>query len=353
MLKKVLLMIAVMIFAFSCSSPSNPNNGGTGDTGDGSIIDEGSGTSNPTTIADFLNKHAGRYYYQSDNGHIYVEERIENGKIYDTSLSEEGLEITGTMTLSKSDNKLQIETVQYLEPLNKVIYLYTFNNNGMSKSVKSIYMKDPVSSTTGYKQLAKVNGLEKYAGAYYNYYYSSPQVQPEKSINFIIDNNGYIYVPIPEQIQIQIKNITLNGDNLVIQMTQVVPEENGQSYTYNVEQSIILKNNYFIENYTKVNGEYQRLYEYNKSDLLTPYIGDYDSADGNITLMVKSNKPTLIINTQGYSDGILLGNTLTISAYISENNYKKYVILFSDDKQTATYTDPDTQQKVTLTKQGA
>ena len=27
MLKKVLLMIAVMIFAFSCSSPSDPNNG--------------------------------------------------------------------------------------------------------------------------------------------------------------------------------------------------------------------------------------------------------------------------------------------------------------------------------------
>ncbi|MCZ9896557.1 hypothetical protein OFP91_00740 [Brachyspira hyodysenteriae] len=352
MIKKVLLIAAFIIFAVSCSkTPTNPNNGNTGDSG---IINGGSGTTEPTAISDFLKNHSGRYYYQYDDGSFYVREKIENGKIYDMSSSEEDVEITGNMILL--DNKLQIETVKYYEPLNKVIYLYTFNNNGISKSTKNIYEKEPVSSTTGYKQLAKVNGLEKYAGAYYNYYYKSSgglPPQPEKNINIIIDNNGYIYAQISEQIQIQINNITLNGDTLVIKMSQVVPRENGQSYTYNVEQSMIFKNNYAIDNNIKVNGEYQGLDEYNKSDLLTSYIGDYNSTDGSgITLMVKSNKPTLIINSIVYSDGILLGNTLTISAYISSNNYKKYVIVFSDDKKTATYTDPDTQ-KVTLTKQGA
>ncbi|MCZ9956934.1 hypothetical protein [Brachyspira hyodysenteriae] len=62
------------------------------------------------------------------------------------SSSEEDGEITGNMILL--DNKLQIETVKYYGPLNKVIYLYTFNNNGISKSTKNIYEKEPVSSTT-------------------------------------------------------------------------------------------------------------------------------------------------------------------------------------------------------------
>lgn len=348
MLKKVLLIAAALILAISCSeSPTDPNNN---NTGDGDLIDEGSGTTNPTEISAFLNEHAGRYYSQYDKS-ISIRERIEDGKIYnDMYSSEENLEITGTMTLL--DNKLQIETTNYSKPLNKLIYLYTFNNNGISKSIKDIYEKEPVSSTTGYRQLAKVNGLEKYAGTYYNYsYMSSGELppQPEKSIYLIIDNSGYIYVPISEQAQVQIKNIALNGNNLVMEMSHTMTE-NGQSYTYNVEQSIIFKNNYIIENYIKVNGEYQQLYDYKKSDLLTPYIGDYNSTDGSdITLMVKSNKPTLIINSTGYSDGILLGNTLTISAYISENNYKEYVIVFSDNNQTATYTKPDGTE-VILTK---
>ncbi|WP_020003459.1 hypothetical protein [Brachyspira innocens] len=355
MIKKVLLIAAALILAISCSknNPTTPtNNGdtGIGNTGGGSIIEEGTGTSSPTTIADFLKKHEGRYYIQYDKA-INPQEIIENGKIYDISSSEEGVEITGQMTLL--DNKLQIETINYIEPMNKIIYLYTFENNGITKSTKDIYMKEPTSSTSGYKQLAKVNGLEKYAGSYYNYYYGTQNSMPEKSINFIIDNNGYIYTQIPEGVQVQIKNIALNGDNLVMEMSQIITE-NAQSYTYNVELSMIFKDSYMIENYQKLDGEYQNIDDLKKSDLLTPYIGTYNSTDGsNITLMITSYRATLIIGGYGYTSGILLGNTLTTTIGSDANNYKDYVIVFSDDKQTATYTDPDTQQKITLTKQGA
>lgn len=70
-----------MIFAFSCSSPSNPNNGSTGDTGDSGIIDEGSGTTDQTSISDFLKKHSGIYSI-NEEGMENVYYRIENGVMY-------------------------------------------------------------------------------------------------------------------------------------------------------------------------------------------------------------------------------------------------------------------------------
>lgn len=79
-------------------------------------------------------------------------------------------------------------------------------------------------------------------------------------------------------------------------------------------------------------------------------IGTYSSSDGN-TLSINENYTSISGSINIGGNAILInGNTLIIYDY---SNNKKHTIVFSDDKQTATYTDPDTQQKVTLTKQGA
>ena len=49
---------------------------------------------------------------------------------------------------------------------------------------------------------------------------------------------------------------------------------------------------------------------------------------------------------------------MTIAEYISQGEnqhgiYKKHTIVFSNDKQSATYTNPDTQEKTTFTRQSA
>lgn len=112
----------------------------------------------------------------------------------------------------------------------------------------------------------------------------------------------------------------------------------------------LIKDGTLITGDMYANGQLDSI-ELKKSDLLNDYMGtSYSSTDG-VTLMIYEDHADIKGNICQF---ILLGNTMTISEYVqSSYSYKIYTIVFSDDKKTATYTDPDTQKKVTLTKQGA
>ena len=94
--------------------------------------------------------------------------------------------------------------------------------------------------------------------------------------------------------------------------------------------------------------------ELKKSDLINDYIGtSYSSADG-ITLKIYQDYVSIIGSIEFNGSAILIGNTMTIFQYVeSSRTYKRHTIVFSDDKQKATYTKPDNGGTVELTKQGA
>ncbi len=337
MLKKVLLMIAVMIFAFSCSkTPTDPNNGGTGNTGDGGIIDEGSGTSNPTTISDFLKKHSGRYYDEYESGNIIMKDimlRIENGKMYDGTEKTEMDSSKSKITLS--GNKLQIEiTGNDSLKENSGITVLNFANNNIQMFPKQIFKKENFQIPNGYVEVGTVNGAAAYAGSYYQWYQDSSQSPLVKSYVFTIDENGKIYA----RQSMKDWKYELNGNILSYYITE---ENITIKYTFIMEQDRAI-NDGIYEN------DKQMFTEYKKSDLLSTYIGIY-TGEG-ITLTADESdavmNPTLDDHTS-----ILNGNVLTIYEVKYETSaiMKEHKIVFNGDG-TATYTKPDGAGTVTLKK---
>lgn len=351
MLKKVLLMIAVMILAFSCSkTPTDPNNGGTGNTGDGGIIDEGSGTSNPTTIADFLNKHTGRYYVEYNDGSQNVEYVIDGGKIYNYN----NAEVSGTSTLLEKENKLQIYVYGSTEPYserNDRIYIFNFYDNSIKLYEKYVYQKEAFNKPNELVQIQKVNGLSIHEGNYYTWNSGSSQNEYIKNYSFAIDKDGYIY---GDQGMKDV-NPTLQLKGNILEMSYQTKFEDG--LTHSIKASLIFKNNVMIEGDAYIDGKTDDYYrDLKKSDLFNDYIGTYLSEDGLSTFTINNNNAYIDGTTKVNGTSILLGKNMTIHEYIYQEgqpSIKKHTIVFSDDKQTATYTNPDTQEKTTFTRQGA
>ena len=321
MLKKVLLMIAVMIFAFSCSkTPTDPNGSGTSDTG-GGIIDGGSGTSDQTTIADFLSKHAGRYYSGTS---VYY--RIEPGKIYEY---DEKTEMQYNKTLS--GNKLQIEIPGDMSSpngydKNDAIEILNFSDGSLELFRKEIFLKESFSLDNQYEKFNTISGLANYEGNYYQYSGSG------RFCLFLIDNQGNIYF-LKEQIASMIKECSLNQNILTITF-------DGGKY------ECILEQNRAILSIFQNGVEKSEICK--KSDLLTPYIGIY-SGEG-VTLTV--DEANAVIENIYATSAILNGNNLTIYEGYSEDpaGIKEHKIVFSEDKKTATYTKPDGTGTVTLSR---
>ena len=110
MLKKILLILAALIFAISCSNPSNPNgNNNTGDggnngnnTGNGGNTE--TGTTDPSKIAAFLQDKEGVYREEEDEkGHTKI--KIKEGKVfYIQNLTWEN--VTPSITLFEDNKKI-------------------------------------------------------------------------------------------------------------------------------------------------------------------------------------------------------------------------------------------------------
>ncbi|MEI0540531.1 hypothetical protein [Brachyspira pulli] len=341
MLKKVLLMIAVMIFAFSCSSPSDPNNGGTGDTGDGSIIDEGSGTTDQTSISDFLKKYSGRYHSEvaSEYGGMtrYIYYRIEDGKIYE---KESQIEMQYKKTLL--GNKIQVEipgdeTSIYGSDRNSNIEIFNFYNDKIQIFYKYVFQKENFNIPKGYEIVGTFSQAAQYAGNYYEYEGEEGYNEGIKKYNlFIIDESGNIY--IEKTPDAQTITCTLKGNVLTLSFGE-------GSY------ECILEATRAIISIQQNNQEQSFIYK--KSDLLTPYKGTYTG--NGVTLTVNEANAEFTPNNLTNPSAILNGNNLVIYEHIIYNDtltVKEHKIVFSEDKKTATYTYPDTQQKVTLTRQG-
>lgn len=342
MIKKLFLITAALILAVSCSkSPTNPN--GSGNTGDGGIIDGGSGTSDPTAISEFLKQYTGRYYQEYSSGSIYVEYRIENGELYESYNS---TPVNGTRTLS--GNKLQIESQDNYG--NDEITILNFINDNIYKYYKSIYKKESFSEQSGFIKVGNpISTLSQYSGSYYtSYIYEN---QEEKYYSLLIGNDGQVYFQNPTDNGIPIYNFkTVNFANNIISISM--------SYSYQGESAEItitylIKDGRLIDSDQYMNGQLQSI-ELKKSDLINDYIGtSYSSADG-ITLKIYQDYVSIIGSIEFNGSAILIGNTMTIFQYVeSSRTYKRHTIVFSDDKQKATYTKPDNGGTVELTKQGA
>lgn len=177
MTKKLLLMFAVMLFAFSCNSPSNPNNNGSGNNG-GSTGTGGStgeiGTSDPLKISAFLKDKTGVYGNIDDVIRNENELKIKNSSIYLID-SQVWKPFTGTVTLYESDSKIVMKNDNY-------IYTYTLGSKITGNTViilkKEAYQNDPSKTKIG-----TIEAFSKFAGNYL--------IEGDTYIQ--IDNSGNIY----------------------------------------------------------------------------------------------------------------------------------------------------------------
>ncbi|MEI0557982.1 hypothetical protein [Brachyspira intermedia] len=341
MIKKVLLIAAFIIFAVSCSkTPTDPtNNGNTGDSG----IIEGPETPT-TTVTEFLKKYSGRYYEENTDGAIYMSYRIENGEIYESHNSSP---IVGKKILS--GNKLQIEYQD--NNGNSKITILNFINNNIYQYRKNIFKKESFSEQIGFIKVGNpISSLSQYSG---NYYTSGMyENQEEKYYSLLIGNDGQVYFMNPtddnEMPVYNFKTVNFANNSISISM----------SYSYqgqSVEVTIIysIKDGKLIGTDTYFDGKLDGV-ELKKSDLLNDYVGTYSSQDGSATLNVSKDYAYISGSISINGEAILLGNTMTIAQYVqSSYTYKRHTIVFSDDKKTATYTDPDTKKEIVLTRQGA
>lgn len=337
MIKKVLLIAAALILAISCSknNPTDPTNNGSVNNGGGSIIDENTGTSNPTSISDFLKKHEGRYYdeYEYQSGNINIIERdirlrIENGKIYNGNEKTENDMSQAKIILS--GNKLQLEFIgnDSLKE-NSGITLFNFTDNTIQVYAKQILKKENFQIPNGYIEVGTLNGAAAYTGSYYQWYQASSSSPMVKSYIFTIDENGKIYA----KQSMKDWKYELNGNILSYYITE---ENITLKYTFIMEQDRAI-NDVIYQNDEEV------FMEYKKSDLLTPYVGIYSGE--NITLTVDEADAIMTPTLNNYTS-ILNGNVLTI--YELSSTMKEHKIVFNADG-TATYTKPDNGGTVTLT----
>lgn len=244
MIKKVLLIAAALILAISCSknNPTTPtNNGdtGIGNTGGGSIIEEGTGTSSPTTIADFLNKHAGTYHNKENSGAAI---RIENGEIYyDYNMS--SYQFIGKKTLS--DNKLQIygQNEGYSD-INPYIYIFNFYDDSIKLYNKDVLLKEAFNKPNELVQIKKVAGLSAYEGNYYSF-----DRNIQKEYIHAIDKDGYFYGL--QEFKDTNPTVQLKGNILEISYQQYFE---GKTHSYRF--TYILQNDIMIYGDLYYNGEY-------------------------------------------------------------------------------------------------
>ncbi|MEI0608245.1 hypothetical protein R4K48_14975 [Brachyspira pulli] len=285
MIKKVLLILSVMLFAFSCSSPSNPS----GSTGDGGTTGGGTGTTDPSKISAFLNDKTGVYYSKNVNGEFdYSELKIKNSKLYyiDHTYGTKWANTDGisgdttTTTLFEGDKKITLEG-----KMSGLLYEYIFNGSDYKMTVYYVLTKETYTSTQLYLA-GTISDFAKYAGDYYSGLQLYLQIDAKGNIYFI--NGGY--------------KTTSDGNTLILTSTD--------GYIMKVN----FGNDRLIAEVCDKNGElYQKLY---KSDLVETRQGTYvDSTDRSEVLSIDANGNVKFADANGQiyetRETRLEGNLLT------------------------------------------
>ncbi|MEI0510143.1 hypothetical protein [Brachyspira intermedia] len=321
MIKKILLIASIIIFAISCSNNSNNTE---------------QAITNPAEISNFLKQYDGRYYHEHEftNGsYTHVAFRVENGNMYigedkepvnDLSLLNNSLEINvnGNTQLSNTYNQIYS------------ILEVNFFDDHIKFSGKNIFDKEDFNiPDEDYIVIKQFKDLGIYAGNYYIPTLDDKGNVKTKNYTILIDKSGNIY---------GYKGMTNVGMTFTLEGNVLKSEHNNNGdkiiMSYKLEQDRIVYQINFI-----YGSEYS--YELMKSDLFTPYMGTYSA--GNITLQVNENNASINTATTGnYYSSIINGNNLVISEILFENDtdpieIKEHKITFSDDKTKATYTKPD------------
>ena len=320
MIKKFLLISALIIFAVSCSEKNETEK----------II------TNSSEISNFLKKYDGRYYHEHEftNGsYTHVVFRVENGNMYI------GEDKDPTTDLYLLDNSLEINVNGNTQLSNTYNQIYSilevnFFNDHIKFSGKNIFDKEDFNiPDEDYIVIKQIKELGIYAGNYYMSTLDSSGNIKTKNYTILIDKSGNIY---------GYKGMTNVGMNFTLEGNTLKSEHNHNGdkiiMSYKLEKDRIVYQINFI--YGK---EYS--YELMKSDLFTPYLGTYSADD--IILEVEENNARISTATGGnYHSCLINGNELTISEISFFNNtdsisVKDHKIIFNDDKTKATYTKLD------------
>lgn len=317
MIKKILLILSVIVFAVSCSNPSNPNNGNTdngGNNGNGETPGGDTSITDPNKIAEFLKNHEGRYY--NKNNYYNTHLRVENEKIYYGDSKTEAV----YDKISLSGNDIRIETKDQ-------ITTYNFNNNIVNEYSQLVCQKEAFSKPQDLVAINTISAAAVYSGNYYILYDDGIR----KEYYFAIGPDGQIY----SQNRLKDFTFTLNGNKLTATGTDGI---NTIKNEYTIENDRLI-----INQYGYLNGELYPTNKLDKSDLLTPYIGTYTAT--GVTLTV--TEADAVISSIAGTASVLNGKTLIV--YESDGT-TEHTIVFTDDKAKATYTKPDTST-VELIKQ--
>ena len=320
MIKKFLLISALIIFAVSCSEKNETEK----------II------TNSSEISNFLKKYDGRYYHEHEftNGsYTHVVFRVENGNMYI------GEDKDPTTDLYLLDNSLEINVNGNTQLSNTYNQIYSilevnFFNDHIKFSGKNIFDKEDFNiPDEDYIVIKQIKELGIYAGNYYMSTLDSSGNIKTKNYTILIDKSGNIY---------GYKGMTNVGMNFTLEGNTLKSEHNHNGdkiiMSYKLEKDRIVYQINFI--YGK---EYS--YELMKSDLFTPYLGTYSADD--IILEVEENNARISTATGGnYHSCLINGNEPTISEISFFNNtdsisVKDHKIIFNDDKTKATYTKLD------------
>lgn len=282
MIKKVLLILSVMLFAFSCSSPSNPS----GSTGDGGSTGGGTGTTNPSEISAFLKDKTGVYYSKNGNGEFdYSELKIKDSKLYymDHTYGTKWAQSDGisgdttTTTLFEGDKKITLEG-----KMSGLLYEYIFNGSDYKMAIYYVLTKETYTSTQ-LSLAGTISDFAKYVGDYYAVGQLFLQIDAKGNIYYI--NNG---------------RASSDGNTLILTSTD--------GYIMKVN----FGNDRLIAEVCDKNGEvYQKLY---KSDLVETRQGTYvDITDRSQVLSIDANGNVKFGDQQDYEtrETRLEGNLLT------------------------------------------
>ena len=348
MYKKILLTIFISLLILNCSATiTNPNPEKEIDIGDGSFIDptprpgqtpEEVIITDQGQISEFIKNHNGVYYSRYEDDSLGVRYIIDSDLIYNGY----GTEVISTMK-TLVGNKLQIyiegkKTTVSGYDMNDEMYTFNFGSDGnIYLFANAIFHKDTYSEQKGYTNSIgePIQELIPYSGNYYYYDYDDT-----KKYYILIDQNGQVY--IDENLKINYSKAELSNSVLIITYKQTGGKSTKEELHFydkagGSDYKLIFGNTWINDQL-----QYEKLTRY---DIFTPYNGTYTG--GGITLTVGSSQVTL--TGVSYGTPVMSGNKLIIYQYSSRYPTKEYKFVFSYDKQTVTYTQPDGTQ-LTLNK---
>ena len=180
MIKKVLLILMVILFAFSCNSPSNPS-GSTGDggsTGNGGSTGDGGSTGNGGSTGDGgstggvtvdknkgIEQFAGEYKGNTgiDTMFIVINEKINNGFLFLLGTDYDETSSAGRLTIEELNKVKSEDALTYSMPGS---FSFKFNND---KSVLEFNLDKNYLKLNRAADLDSSKGIEQFGTKYQSF----------------------------------------------------------------------------------------------------------------------------------------------------------------------------------------